>query len=355
MGVNTSKLKMSTAINVSNSMKELSCSICQDTFHLMTVSSCLHTFCQKCLDGGGHFHSSWGKDQCVCPICNISIHLSGDRAKTYKSRYGVNGKGTLDEMYSDAKDWNDYCDNCRSGLLAVSRCLHCNGRFCGNCTLIHMKNKTSRCHKVVPLYGYDTKERALDESLKYCPRHRSEEILVVCKECNLLLCLICKHMEHEYHVTSLISEEAENMRRKLSGALELTAGLLEFNSVVKKARILSDTHSPVHLLNDGPRIYEKLNAMVQRHVVRKPVKLADTIVSNEINDSKLDDMTGYVKHRDDRKHGGHTAQNRRDPLPMPKTVERPDLILKRIRAGKVATFQFPFKDGNGVYLYHCPY
>ena len=162
-------------------------------------------------------------------------------------------------------------------------------------------------------------------------------------------------MEHEYHVTSLISEEAENMRRKLSGALELTAGLLEFNSVVKKARILSDTHSPVHLLNDGPRIYEKLNAMVQRHVVRKPVKLADTIVSNEISDSKLDDMTGYVKHRDDRKHGGHTAQNRRDPLPMPKTVERPDLILKRIRAGKVATFQFPFKDGNGVYLYHCPY
>ena len=267
---------MATAINVTNAKQDLSCSICQDTFHEMTVSSCFHTFCQKCLDG--HLRSSRGKGHYVCPICNISVSLSSDLALSRRSRWY--DRESLDDAYPNIRMWNDYCDSCRGRVLAVNRCLGCNESFCGNCTMAHMRDKASRhfCHKVVPLWGYDTKERSFDESQKFCPRHRNEEILVVCKQCDLLLCLICKHMEHEHHVTKLISEEADNVRRDLTDILQEHMGLLESLRSRKEMLHTNKGHIARGLDNELAKVRHqasKLQLQIEREKVYKERELID--------------------------------------------------------------------------------
>ena len=413
-------LRMATAISVKNEKKELSCSICQDTFREMTISSCFHTFCQKCLDG--HIRSSRGKTQYECPICNISITLSSDLLNSRRSmRYDT----SIEIAYPDAKIWNDYCDICSGRVLAVNRCLQCNESFCENCTMVHMRMKASRYHghRVVPLWGYDTKERFDDESQKFCPRHRNEEIIVVCKQCNILLCLICKHMEHENHVTRLISEEAEDVRRNLTDLLQSQMGMFEslqskkemlhtnkghiargldneiakirhqaskiqleverekahkerelidhyetfhknnvdsyeqvkgdneeFISSSKKAQLLLDKNSDVHLVKEGPRVYERLNEMEQNRTPLNAGNPSKTFVPGEIKDGEIDRMLGHIGDRD-RGHFRETdSQRHGSRLSPPAPSVTSGHTLPSIRASHVRNFQLSFRDGIG-YIY----
>ena len=202
--------------------ESLTCSICQDKVQDITLSSCFHTFCRKCLDG--HIRTTkGGKTNYQCPICNTSITLSSELTGGPLARHLQRSE----DVYPGSGPWNEFCDICRARVPAVNRCLQCNESFCENCSLVHMRMKASRFHghRVVPLWGHGSKT-PFDKD-NFCPRHRNEEIIVVCKQCDVLLCLICKLMEHEHHVTRLVSEEAADMRNDLTDMLQHQIGVSE--------------------------------------------------------------------------------------------------------------------------------
>ncbi|KAL4220724.1 hypothetical protein ACF0H5_021119 [Mactra antiquata] len=213
---------MAEAFTVSG--KKLVCSICQKSFQEMTVSSCFHTFCLDCL---GNDISQYGRSNYHCPICNTPVTLPRDVINSLKKDgYAANNSVKPGTSFSHSPVLNKYCDICSDGRLAVSRCLQCEESLCQNCTNAHLKMKASRYHnqQVVSLdentkldYGnLDDRRR----SEKYCWRHRGEEIKFYCRQCNIVLCLICKLMEHENHVTKPISEEAKEIRRKLNSLMQ---------------------------------------------------------------------------------------------------------------------------------------
>ncbi|XP_053404322.1 uncharacterized protein LOC123554177 [Mercenaria mercenaria] len=114
--------------------------------------------------------------------------------------------------------------------MAINRCMQCEESLCHACTNAHLKMKASRYHRqhVVPLADQSiTNYPDRSRSQKNCWRHRNEEIKFVCKECDVVLCLICKLLEHEHHVTKPISEEANEVRRRLASLLQKQIGLGE--------------------------------------------------------------------------------------------------------------------------------
>ena len=250
----------------------LSCSICQETLNDITLSSCFHTFCRKCLDG--HIRTTkGGKTNYQCPICNTSITLSSELTGGSLTRHLHHPE----DVYPGSGPWNEFCDICTARVPAVNRCLQCNESFCENCSLVHLRMKASRFHghRVVPLWGHGSKT-PFDDKDNFCPRHRNEEIIVVCKQCDILLCLICKLMEHEHHVTRLVSEEAADMRNDLTDMLQHQIGVSESLHSEKDMLQSNKTHIARGLDNELAKIRQhasKLERQIERERMDKEREL----------------------------------------------------------------------------------
>lgn len=212
---------MAKAVSVSNQGRQLVCSICQKTFEEMTISSCFHTFCLDCLRGQV---SSFSGTSYRCPICKASVSLPREViAQLRRGSYDTDGY-----VYPSAL--SQTCDICSDGKVALNRCMQCEESLCHACTNAHLKMKASRYHRqhVVPLTDQSAvKELERSRSQNYCWRHRNEEVQFFCKECDVLLCLICKLLEHEHHVTKSVSEEANDTRRRLASLLQKQVSLGE--------------------------------------------------------------------------------------------------------------------------------
>ena len=218
----TKPSKMAEALSISNKGRQLVCSVCQKTFEEMMVSSCFHTFCMDCLKGQVSYS---GRTLYRCPICKASVNLPGEVISGLKNDYD----DAEDNIYSSSS-LNQTCDICSDDRMAVNRCMQCQENLCRVCTNAHTKMKASRYHRhmIVRLAG-DTVTGDLEgsRSLKNCWRHRNEEMKFVCKECDVVLCMVCKLLEHKDHVIKPIAEEARIVRGKLTSLLQKQVGLSE--------------------------------------------------------------------------------------------------------------------------------
>ena len=213
---------MAEAVSVKNTDGNFICSVCQNRNKEMVLSSCFHTFCTDCLQIQV---SKMGKERTyLCPLCKATVTLPASFVRNYKEHFDKWDNG------ANAFKVNVFCDICLDRKIAVSRCLQCEESLCEACTNAHLRMKSSRYHgqRVVPINGHKLdKYSDFLEDTRYCPRHRNEEIIVVCKQCKVLLCLVCKHLEHKNHVTKNITEDAVYIRHKLSKMLQSQMGYSE--------------------------------------------------------------------------------------------------------------------------------
>lgn len=296
---------MARAMSVPNQGRQLVCSICQKQFPEMTLSSCFHTFCLDCLRGQV---SSYGGSKYRCPICKTSIELPGEIIRDLNSEnYTIEHRGQ--GHYTDRP--SEVCDICAERRMAVNRCLHCEESLCDVCTNAHLTMKASRYHRqhVIPLRSegrysaddlYNIKR---SRSEKTCWRHRNEEIQFVCKRCDVVLCLICKLMEHENHVTKPISEEAGNIRRTLVSLLQKQVSLGEKLQLKLKEAETKKTQYPLELENELSKLnYQatKLHSEIENekeNVERELRKHYGDYVQKYDTDSKQL-MRNYDEYRD---------------------------------------------------------
>ncbi|WAR28053.1 TRI33-like protein [Mya arenaria] len=227
---------MAEAVAVHSEGKQLTCSICQRQFREMTVSSCFHTFCLDCLRGHmtpstpGRGLTTPGRGY-TCPLCQSPVILPESVVRHLKKGDTLIPAGTVTRRYSPAVA--NTCDVCQDGRMALYRCLQCEQSFCNTCTNAHLKMRSSRYHEqqLIPLTGQghldDHQEDQKSRLSKYCERHRNDEIKFVCRQCGTLLCIVCKLLEHEGHVTKLVSEEANEIRENLTTLMQKQIGLGE--------------------------------------------------------------------------------------------------------------------------------
>ncbi|KAK8379321.1 hypothetical protein O3P69_019307 [Scylla paramamosain] len=155
------------------------CGICNDTFVLPRVLSCLHVFCLGCLekvcDGG---------ERLVCPQC---------QAVTTAPPPLLLPDYALHRLLEAPVDEPASCTACKSrDVAAVARCLDCAKLLCPHCVMAHQYMHCFEGHRVMTLAELAQR----DERPVTCIRHKGEPLKYFCVTCSAPICVDCTLLEH---------------------------------------------------------------------------------------------------------------------------------------------------------------
>ncbi|KAL3890393.1 hypothetical protein ACJMK2_002676 [Sinanodonta woodiana] len=183
------------------------CSICMDSFKNPKLISCHHSFCYKCLEDYVQVNLHNGRFN--CPICRTNVQLPAKGISEFQSNF-----------YIDT-DTNEtfHCEICGPKSIACSRCLDCEENLCQTCCYVHEKSKGTRHHKISDLVTLDSETKGKIRQRVFCDHHPDEEIKLVCQDCKVPICLMCKAVEHDTHPTKSLSEVAAKVKMTLDTKL----------------------------------------------------------------------------------------------------------------------------------------
>nr|XP_032834799.1 E3 ubiquitin/ISG15 ligase TRIM25-like [Petromyzon marinus] len=194
---------MASTVPAENVDRELTCSICLDTFDCPTTLSCGHSFCLYCLE------DAWKEaDSYCCPQCR----------KTFPRRPQLTRNVTIanlmeqlrvTETMAAAADGVVFCDNCPEGQTpAVKTCLKCETSFCTEHLAPHLERAKFNDHVLV--------SPDVNSEARKCKRHK-EELKFYCEKDLSLVCRDCTiagdHTGHKF-----ITLEDEHQARKVRPA-----------------------------------------------------------------------------------------------------------------------------------------
>ncbi|KAL3890296.1 hypothetical protein ACJMK2_002582, partial [Sinanodonta woodiana] len=183
------------------------CSICMDSFKNPKLISCHHSFCYKCLEDYVQVNLHNG---CFnCPICRTSIQLPVS---------GISGFQTNFYIDTDTNE-NFPCEICGPKNVASSRCLDCEENLCQSCCFVHDKLKVSKHHKISDLVTLDPEMKGKIRQRVFCDQHPEEEFKLVCRDCKVPICFMCKAVQHDTHPTKALADAAAEVKMTLDTKL----------------------------------------------------------------------------------------------------------------------------------------
>ncbi|KAL3890860.1 hypothetical protein ACJMK2_003135 [Sinanodonta woodiana] len=192
------------------------CTICMDSFKNPKLISCHHSFCYKCLEDYVQVNLHNG---CFnCPICRTSVQLPESGISGFENNFNNDTE----------KNENFPCEICGPKNVACSRCLDCEENLCQSCCYVHEKSKLSRHHKISDLLSLAPELKGKVRQRVFCDQHPEEEIQLVCQDCNVTICLMCKAVKHDTHPTKALVDAAAEVKMTLDAKLNQCSDKLRF-------------------------------------------------------------------------------------------------------------------------------
>ncbi|KAL3890477.1 hypothetical protein ACJMK2_002759, partial [Sinanodonta woodiana] len=133
----------------------------------------------------------------------------------------------------DAKVPCDLCDP-NPNNLAYGRCLDCEENMCQSCCLAHERSKATKHHKIQDLGTLDPETKGKIRQRTLCDDHPGEEIKLVCQNCNVLMCFVCKAVNHDNHTSKPVADAAAELKRSLEDELRKCDEKLQHLSMSEK-------------------------------------------------------------------------------------------------------------------------
>ncbi|KAE8745672.1 hypothetical protein FOCC_FOCC007673 [Frankliniella occidentalis] len=179
---------------------ECTCRICKEKLCKPRLLSCLHTFCEECIDKllvdeSGDFKRC---DNTVsCPVCQQETMVSEKGASSLPSNYVMNNFLDMCAI----QDMTVVCTSCKTKEVAVSRCSDCANFLCSHCNSAHQFMRCFENHHVVPfeeLRQNATEINGLVPIHKpiFCSSHGSECLKLYCHSCRIPICNDCMVTDH---------------------------------------------------------------------------------------------------------------------------------------------------------------
>ncbi|KAL3890083.1 hypothetical protein ACJMK2_002379, partial [Sinanodonta woodiana] len=141
-----------------------------------------------------------------------------------------------------------YCDVCGPKGVASSRCLECEENLCQTCCYVHENSKMSRHHKISDLGSLEPQLKGKIRQRVFCDQHPEDEIRLVCKDCKVLVCVMCKTIKHENHASETVYDAAAEVKKTIQ---------IKMNQCSDKARCITDSEREADALdkkiNDAER------------------------------------------------------------------------------------------------------
>ncbi|XP_058979021.1 uncharacterized protein LOC131802651 isoform X2 [Musca domestica] len=228
------------------------CKICSSRLQSPRVLSCLHVFCESCLNkllnedsSGGNLssssstssvggdlvplHNCSGKSQIRCPICKQITMVGPNGVQSLTCDYILTNILDLATIESEQL----YCTSCKSKENAISRCNDCANFLCSGCDNAHKYMRCFENHEVVKLEDLqktsDGDKPLIIHKPLYCNVHTSENLKYYCFNCQIPVCNDCliadhKGSEHHYDIIALAEKsvrgDVENLIKEAKSKVQ---------------------------------------------------------------------------------------------------------------------------------------
>ena len=197
-----------------NLTKQVTCSICLDTFNEPKIISCFHTFCCECLEKHARRNHKQGKFR--CPECQAEIDLpEGNRFDRLPNSFFHNSLLNLLAVRQSGDGTNITCGNCKNRSSNVHYCFDCARFLCSDrCLTAHeIMRDAFEGHKVMPVKDFQAQDYdALLKRQPFCSKkyHEREITRFFCLQCQSCVCHLCIVTDHQNHRVNLLDEAADN-------------------------------------------------------------------------------------------------------------------------------------------------
>ncbi|KAL3884098.1 hypothetical protein ACJMK2_030320 [Sinanodonta woodiana] len=272
---------MAYAPGISNNTEGSTCPICLDMFVVPRQLSCMHTFCQCCLQSYLIDHvSEEGDTTILCPVSRtvVDIPRKEQPVEEWALSFPINEVLKLASSNSLVEKLCNSCTYEHKSEPAVQFCVECKEGLCETCLKFHQKLSATKDHKTININEISNN---LENLLKLgngfgCPKHASKEIEFFCKTHDIVCCATCLFNDHREckHVLDLHNNTESLLRDINTDEILRKLKLIEDSLkqfVAQKKTDMSDLSAKV---ND-------LEAKIQR-------------IRRNINE-KLDEMEKAVK------------------------------------------------------------
>ncbi|XP_071124967.1 B-box type zinc finger protein ncl-1-like isoform X2 [Mytilus edulis] len=190
---------------------ENSCSKCGSTFNQPKILTCLHVFCQSCLEKEiEEKEENEPKDVIVCPKC---------KQETIIPKKGIQelpiDHVTIDLLEMSAmNEMKLVCTSCKAKEKAVARCCDCASYLCENCVTAHQFMRCFDNHKVVKFDDMQDTETVSFHKPIFCASHPTEKMKFFCMSCQVPICNECMLADHKQpnHHYERITDIEESQR-----------------------------------------------------------------------------------------------------------------------------------------------
>lgn len=173
----------------------LSCKICYEPFTNPKTLSCLHTFCEKCLEA--HLatirtYKYSDHKEFPCPMCRKRTTLPSGGVRALPDNFLL---GSLNELVGRSRVTKlPFCEVCKlvnkKVQEAKSKCIECNKLMCKPCVDKHQKTKITATHNMFDI--------EIEKDIG-CKIHPEEMVKYFCENCETCVCVLCTFQEHADH------------------------------------------------------------------------------------------------------------------------------------------------------------
>ena len=217
--------------------KQVTCSICLDTYTEPKTISCLHTFCCKCLEKHAIMSQRQGKFR--CPECHAEIDLpEGNRFDHLPISFFHKSLSSLLAVRQSGNASSIACSHCRKTNSQMYYCFDCGRFMCLDCFNAHqLLIATFEGHKVTPVEDFKEEDyEALLKRQPFCSQqfHEKEVTRFFCSQCQVCICPICIVTDHQNHIAVLFDKAAHDKKR--TSCLALRSSRKKKPNFVKSSR-----------------------------------------------------------------------------------------------------------------------
>ena len=277
--------RLSTTSALKKLEEQLTCAICLDLYTNPKSLPCLHSFCQRCLEGlpldpqGDNYFIS-------CPTCRYRIKLpQPNGAADFPTAFQINNFKEVHNLLIKVSGQQQVtCKNCTT-TNATGYCKECAEFFCQECINGHKKYAPIACHNITNLDEVATSAIQLlpvKREIK-CSTH-NEPLKIFCGTCEELACFDCTvriHRGHDYDlITDCYPKHCQKLETNLKPVSEKIAAIIDVlrdlkdreNEIKEQDKIIKEE---IHVM-----VEEKIDVLRQSE--RELTREVDTITASKL-------------------------------------------------------------------------
>ena len=268
--------------------EQLTCAICLDIYTNPRILSCLHSFCQKCLESLDR-DLKGDKKFIACPTCRSSTELPEPAGVAgFPVAFQLNN---LKDVYilmkkaTQSDEQKATCDNC-TRANATGYCKDCAKFLCQKCIDIHNGWTPIANHEIAGLNEVTTSSFQLParEIPINCFTHM-KALTMYCETCEELVCHDCTRHGHKDHDHGDIdSDFCRKQCQKLEFGLSLVRE--KMTAVINALAVLTNRENEI--TEHGEAIKEEIHVMVEelidilRQSERQLTRDVQTIINSKL-------------------------------------------------------------------------